>query len=976
MPRLALRLAPVLATLFALLAAALPAAVLASPISGARQLTFEGARAGEGYYSADGRQMIFQSERTEGNPFYQIYLLDLESGDVERLSPGVGKTTCGWIHPDGRRALFASTQFDPEAQSKMQAELDFRDSGQSRRYAWDYDPTYEIGSIDLETRAYTRLTDAEGYDAEGAYSPDSTRIVFASNRHAYAAELSEKGAALLERDPSAFMELYVMDADGANVRRLTDAPGYDGGPFWSADGSKITWRRFSQDGARAEIYTMNADGSGEARLTDLGVLSWAPFFHPSGDYLVFATNLQGFANFELYMVDAEGKREPVRVTERDGFDGLASFAPDGRTLSWTSNATPKKQSQIFVADWDHEAALRLLAEAPLRARRGSTLLEESVPEIAEADLRRIVAALASEEMAGRLTGTEGERKATASVAEAFEAIGLAPQGDPQGDERGYFQAFEFTAGVALAEGNALTVSVDGEPEALVLNQAWRPLAFSPSGTAEEASLLFAGYGLVAAADGEMPAMDSYGELDATGKWVLLWRGMPGALSAERRTALARYADLRYKASVAKARGAAGVIFAPPPRESFEDKLPRLSYEASSGVGSLPALAVDRAAAARMLAILGDDLEAMTAQIEAGESAGRDLIGVTASATLALDFEKRSGRNVLARLELDGLQEGGRPPVVIGAHVDHLGRGETANSLARGDEQGQIHPGADDNASGVAALIEIAQKLAADRDAGRLAGQRDILFAAWSGEELGLLGASHFVKTLAESAGAEDLSELVSAYINMDMIGRLEDRVIVSGLGSSDIWAREIERRNAVVGLPIVTSDDTYLPSDSTAFYLKGVPILSLFTGAHEDYHRPTDRPETLNYQGIGEIARFVALVARSRAKAEEEPAYLAVARPEGSGGRRMSNVFLGTIPDYASEGQKGVPLSGVVKGGPAEAAGLAGGDVVVGLAGQELETIYDYVRTLNGLKPGETVEITVERDGSRQSFPITPALRN
>ncbi|MDJ0896978.1 MAG: peptidase M28, partial [Alphaproteobacteria bacterium] len=342
---------------------ALPTVAHASPISGARQLTFEGARAGEGYYSADGSRMIFQSEREEGNPFYQMYVLDLETGDVERVSPGVGKTTCGWLHPDGRRVMFASTQFDPEAKAKMQAELDFRASGQTRRYAWDYDPTFDIVETDLETGEYTRLTDAVGYDAEGAYSPDGSRIVFASNRHAYAETLAQEDQARLQLDPAYFMDIYVMDADGSNVRRLTDAPGYDGGSFWSADGSKITWRRFSEDGARAEVFTMNADGSDERRLTDLGVLSWAPYFHPSGDYLIFATNLQGFANFELYLVDAEGLREPVRVTEREGFDGLPAFSPDGRTLTWTSNATSNKKSQIFVADWDHEAATRLLAEA-------------------------------------------------------------------------------------------------------------------------------------------------------------------------------------------------------------------------------------------------------------------------------------------------------------------------------------------------------------------------------------------------------------------------------------------------------------------------------------------------------------------------------------------------------------------------------------------------------------------------------------
>jgi Tol biopolymer transport system component/Zn-dependent M28 family amino/carboxypeptidase len=948
-----------------------PALAAPSPISNPRQLTFEGKRAGEGYFSADGSRMIFQSERIDTNPFYQMYLLDLESGDIDRVSLGIGKTTCGWIQPDGKRALFASTQFDSEAPAKMKAELEFRASGQTRRYQWDYDPAYDIVETDLESGGYKRLTDNLGYDAEGAYSPDGKQIVFASNRQAYEKDLSKQDAERLERDPSYFMEIYVMDADGSNVRRLTDAPGYDGGPFWSADGSKITWRRFSEDGARAEIFTMNADGSRQRQITHLKAMSWAPFFHPSGEYLVFATNLQGFSNFELYIVDAEGAREPVRITDRPGFDGLATFSPDGWTISWTSNATSNKQSQIFLANWDHEAARRLLGEAPSREAAAAPAMKATKAEITVEDLKTHVLALASEEMGGRLTGTEGERLATAYVADAFTALGLAPAGD----DGGMFQVFEFTAGVALAEGNALTVSVDGDAQTLAIDTDWRPLAFSRTGSADKASVVFAGYGIVAPAAGNRPAFDSYGELDVKDKWVLLWRGMPGDLSAEERTELARFADLRYKASVAKSRGAIGVIFAPPQREEFTNGLPRLAYEATSGISGLPVVAVSRDASSRMLSILGNDLSAMIETIEAGKAAGGDLVGVTLSGNIALTFQKRSGRNVVARLELDGLNKGGLPPLIIGAHVDHLGRGETSGSLARGEEKGQIHYGADDNASGVATLIEAAQKLAADHAAGKLEGARDVVFAAWSGEELGLLGATHFVEDMIKTAGAEDLSGLVTAYLNMDMVGRLKDRVIVGGLGSSGVWAREIERRNAVIGLPIVTSDDTYLPTDATAFYLKGVPILSLFTGAHTDYHTPRDTVDKLNYDGMHDIARFVALVARSRALAKEEPGYVKVARPEGRGGRRMSNVFLGTIPDYAKDGVRGVPISGVVKDGPAERAGLTGGDVVVGLAGQDLENIYDYVRTLNGLKPGEAIEIAVERNGERQTFQITPGVR-
>ncbi len=938
----------------------------AGPISGARQLTFEGKRAGEGYFGADGRKMIFQSEREPGNPFFQMYLLDLETGDVARLSPGIGKTTCGWLSSDGARALYASTEFDPEAKAKMQAELDFRASGQSRRYSWDYDPTFDLVEKDLATGAARAIAPARGYDAEGAYSPDGTRIAFASNRHIYAAKLTPEMAAKRDAEPQSFMDIYVMNADGSDVTRLTQAPGYDGGVFWSADGAKLTWRRFTEDGAAAEIWVMNPDGTGQRKLTDLGAVSWAPYFHPSGEYLIFSTNLQGFANFELYLVDAAGAKEPVRVTEREGFDGLPAFSPDGARIAWTSNATPDKSSQIFLADWDHEAARALIAAAPMKAAAGPA----TAPEISIADLKAHVEALASDEMEGRLTGTEGERKATDHVAAAFARFGLVPEGTD-----GFFEPFDFTAGVSLGAGNALTLSLDGVAEP-VAEGAWTPLAFSHAGAAAEAGVALGGYGIVAPAEGDFPARDGYGDLDLTGKWALIWRGMPGDITAEERQRLARFADLRYKASVAKSRGAAGVIFAPPP--GLEDQgLPKLAYEGGSGEAGLPVIAVDAATAAMMLAKLKDRAEVEAAAAK-GEAAPRDLIGVNAAATVDLAFETKTGRNVLARLDLDGKaadDPAALPPLVIGAHVDHLGHGEPSGSLARADEKGGIHHGADDNASGVAGVLEVAEWMAAEQAAGRLTGERDVVFAAWSGEELGLIGATRHVERLMRAAGAENLNDLVSAYLNLDMVGRLRDKLVVSGLGSSPVWAREVERRNAVVGLPVVTQDDAYLPTDSTAFYLRGAPILAFFTGAHEDYHRPTDTAEKLNYDGLKEIARLVALVARSRAMEAAEPDYVETARPD-TGARRVSGVFLGTIPDYAGEGRKGVPLSGVVKGGPAEAAGVKGGDAIIGLGGEDLANIYDFVRALNGLKPGEETSIAVERAGERIELRITPRLRD
>ena len=342
------------------------AAKEAELLTSTRQLIFEGKRSGESYFSQDGRYLVFQSEREPGNPFYQIYLMDLETGDVERVSPGMGKTTCAWIHPDNDRVMYASTHSDPESETLQQQELDFRASGKERRYAWDYDRNFEIYAYSRSSGDNTRLTFAPGYDAEGSYSPDGEWICFSSNRAAFLEPMTPEDQQRFEIDQSLFLDLYMMRADGTDVRRLTFAKGYDGGPFFSADGTRICWRRFNEEGTQAEIWTMNVDGSDKRQLTTIGAMSWAPYFHPSGEYLIFTTNRHGFANFELYLVDAKGEREPVRVTYTNGFDGLPVFSPDGGKLAFTSVRTEDRKAQVFLADWNHEAALRKLRGSPAR----------------------------------------------------------------------------------------------------------------------------------------------------------------------------------------------------------------------------------------------------------------------------------------------------------------------------------------------------------------------------------------------------------------------------------------------------------------------------------------------------------------------------------------------------------------------------------------------------------------------------------
>ena len=335
-------------------------------LSRVRRLTVDGKRAGEGYWSPDGTRLVLQSEREPGNPFYQQYVMDLTTGDTTRISPGMGKTTCGFFRPGSDEIMFASTHHDPTSKKQQDDEIAFRASGKERRYAWDYDPEMEIYAYQEKSKSLKRLTNVRGYDAEGGYSPDGQWIVFSSTRTAYDHTLSATEQKQLTTDAAWFAEIYIMKADGSGQRRLTETPGYDGGPFFTPDGKKILWRRFDEQGLIADVWTMNLDGTEKKQITNFKAMSWAPYMHVSGEYILFASNKLGFENFEVFMVDAAGTKEPVRVTYSDGFDGLPVPSPDGKQIAFTSARSGGGAGQIFLAQWNHEAALKAIKAAPLR----------------------------------------------------------------------------------------------------------------------------------------------------------------------------------------------------------------------------------------------------------------------------------------------------------------------------------------------------------------------------------------------------------------------------------------------------------------------------------------------------------------------------------------------------------------------------------------------------------------------------------
>jgi Tol biopolymer transport system component len=934
-------------------------------IVNARQLIFEGRRSGEGYFSPDGGKLIFQSEREEGNPFYQMYVLDLSTGDTTRVSPGDGKTTCGFFQPSTDRVIFASTHADPQALAKQKAELEFRARGKQRRYSWDYDETFDIYSAKQDGSVVVNLTHSPGYDAEGAFSPDGTQIVFCSLRAAFPLEkLSPELRARYDKDPSWFGDIYIMNADGSNVHRLTDAPGYDGGPFFSPDGQRIVWRHFEENGAIADIWTMKTDGSDKRRITDFKSMSWAPFYHPSGKYVVFTSNKFGFENFELFIVDVDGQREPVRVTFTPGFDGLPVFSPDGKKLCWTSGRTSDGKPQLFLADWNDEAARAALAASPKRSQTSGEAGTFS-PRITEADLRHEVEWLADEARDGRMTGSAGAQAAAKWLADYFRRAGL------QSFAGNFAIPFQFNAGErVLAEKTRLEIMAGGSRSwRAKLDQDFRPLPFSESGETS-GEVVFAGYGLVAPGD-HGARYDSYAGLDVKGKIVLILRYVPENVEPARRAQLNRYAGLRYKAMLARERGAKAVLVATGPNSPHAGELVPLTSDFTNSASGIIAASINGKTADALLAPSGKTLKQLQTALDSENPHVKTVFVLPkVKATLACTIEhlKKSDSNVVAYLPSS--QTSSRDEyIVVGAHYDHLGHGGSS-SLDRTGEENKIHPGADDNASGVAWVMELAASLASERAEHPEKFRRGVIFACWSGEEIGLIGSAAFCEHPPVPL------DKVVAYVNADMVGRMrDDKLTLQGAGSSHAWRRLIEKRNVAAGFNLTLQDDPYLPTDVTSFYTKNIPVLNFFTGAHEDYHRPTDTADKLNYKDLERITKFARDMVVDLAESSERPDLAKVeSSGQAGGGRETLRTYLGTIPDYTTE-VKGVKLGGVRGGSPAEKGGLRGGDVIVEFAGQKITNIYDYTYALDAAKIGQPTRMVVERNGQRITLTVIPEAR-
>jgi aminopeptidase YwaD len=585
----------------------------------------------------------------------------------------------------------------------------------------------------------------------------------------------------------------------------------------------------------------------------------------------------------------------------------------------------------------------------------SLLALDAPPQPAADRLLADVTRLSADAWEGRRAGTPGADRAADWIAGEMKKIGL----EGGGESGSYLQSFTFIDGVDLGPGNRLSVG----GRAFRAGDDFRPLAFSAAGSFSGGAV-FAGYGIVS----KDLAHDDYAGVDVKDRAVLVLRFAPGGDDPQSKWA--PFASLRQKASTAREKGARALLIVTGPETPHSpDALVPLRADASFADAGLPVISVTRAVAEGLFAGSGTTLgEAQKRRDEGAAVSPLDLPSARVDLVTDVTPHRSTTRNVLGLLRAPAR---GTPEVgiiIVGAHYDHLGLGVAgmANTLEP-EPQGKIHHGADDNASGVAGVLELARRFAPRR----ASLQRSLLFVAFGAEELGTLGSSHFVKNPTVPWAA------VAAMVNMDMIGRLrEDSLQISGVGTSPVWGPLLEEANRQAKLQIKTQEGGYGPSDHSPFYAADKPVLFAFTGAHAQYHRASDTAELINAAGLDRVVGLLESVVSGLVESRTAVAFTRVAaeKEQGAGGARGFRVWVGGVPDYGQEGP-GVRFSGVTPGSPAEKGGIASGDVLVRFGEKEIRNIYDYTYALGEHQPGDKVTVVVKRNGQDVTLELTLAAR-
>ncbi len=622
--------------------------------------------------------------------------------------------------------------------------------------------------------------------------------------------------------------------------------------------------------------------------------------------------------------------------------------------------------------------------------------------------------LASDELEGRGVGTAGLNLAADYIRRQFADAGL----NVHAVDGGAFQSFSMTIGSELSQPNSLALTApDGQLTELKSGDDFRPLSTGGSGKFS-GELAFVGYGIEADDKG----YNDFADIDIKGKVVIIMRRTPqqnnphGKFAGGPHGGISRHAALRTKAANAYGAGAVAVLFVNDPHSGrsdldsakkrvaqaekklvnaavrfdqtpeddvdahksarsklsaavnvlrerrsdvergIPDNLIKFGYEGNKEQHAIPLLHISREVCDRILKTEGTSLNELETKIDEDfKPQSRILKGWQVAGEVSIKRIEADVKNVIG--VLDGVGPLANETVVIGAHYDHVGRGGEG-SLAPGSME--IHNGADDNASGTIALIELARRFVAREKK----PSRRLVFIAFTGEELGLLGSAHYVK---EPVFPLDTTV---AMLNMDMVGRLkDDKLTIFGTGTAPRWEKLVDDLGKEYGFQVTKKPGGFGPSDHSSFYGKKIPVLHFFTGTHRDYHRPGDDWDKINSQGMRRVVEVIEQIVLDVADSPERLQYVAVKSAE-SMRRGGSRPYFGSIPDF-SEKSDGYALMGVSPNSPAEKAGLKAGDIIQKINNTKIGNLSDFDLALRKLKGGDTIKVVVKRGNDEKTFDVT-----
>jgi aminopeptidase YwaD len=561
-------------------------------------------------------------------------------------------------------------------------------------------------------------------------------------------------------------------------------------------------------------------------------------------------------------------------------------------------------------------------------------------EVTVNELRKEIKYLSSDSLKGRLTGSTGDSLAAEYIRKELTSFGLTPL---TGDG---LQRFEVTKRIIPGKNNSFYFNgTNYTPE-----KDFMPLSFSSDGVLE-AEVVFAGYGFNINTDSLK--WNDYSGIDVKGKWVMILRTDPEAENTK--SPYIQYSGDRDKALMAKDMGAGGVLLVSGPVSDAQDSFEPLNSEGFS-VG-IPVFRIKREVADAILLKSKKTIESLEKSINTSRKPSGFSTKVPLNANAEIVKEIANTRNVVMLLPGEDEQLKNEY-VIIGAHFDHLGMGGQGSSSRAPDTVG-VHHGADDNASGVSMMLELAEKFALTRGSHK----RSIICIAFSGEEEGLLGSKHFT----DDPGI-DLSK-VNAMINLDMVGRLNDTSMlqISGVGTAAGLRELVYSKSDTTTIKLKLSDEGYGPSDHSSFYFKNIPVLFYFTGAHLDYHTPADTWDKINLKGMVEISGDVFNVAEELANSPERLKFReAGPKVEPVRYRRGKGVSLGIMPDFAGVVKNGLRADAVTPGKPAALGGMKKGDIITAINSKTVNNIQDYMSRMSQLKHGQTISVEILRNGKKE----------